>query len=64
MTKSEIEALYAKWLAERMNPKDKEDLAAFRSWLEGRTKDPTSPGVTVDEVLLIWERMKGRRKLH
>jgi hypothetical protein len=64
MAKSEMEALCEEWLAERMNPEDKEGLAAFQRWMERRAKDPSSCGVTVQEAVSMWERMKAQRKFH
>jgi hypothetical protein len=63
MKKSEMEALCAEWLAERMDPEDKEDLAVFQSWMERRAKDPAAC-VTVKEVLSMWEALRQQRRLH
>jgi hypothetical protein len=63
MTKSEMEALCAEWLSERMNPEDKEELATFQIWMERRSKDPVGC-VTVHEVVSMWESMREQGKLH
>jgi hypothetical protein len=63
MTKSEMEALCAEWLSERLDPEDKEELATFKSWMERRSKDPAAC-VTVHEVVSMWESMRENRKLH
>lgn len=63
MTKSEMEALCAEWLSERMDPEDKAELATFQSWMERRAKDPGAC-VTVHEVVSMWDRMREQRNLH
>jgi hypothetical protein len=63
MTKSEMEALCAEWLSERMNPEDKVEVAAFKCWMERRTKDPAAC-VTVHEVMSMWESLREQRNLH
>ena len=63
MTKNKLEALCAEWLSERLDPNDKEGLAAFQEWME-RFSNNDSRSVTVRDVLSAWEVLRERRKLN
>jgi hypothetical protein len=63
MTKDKVEALCVEWLSERLDPNDKEGLAAFQDWME-RFSNNNTGSVTVGDVLAAWESIRERRKLH
>jgi len=63
VTNSKLEEVYAKWLTERFDLEDKEQLAAFQVWLERGPKDPNR-SVTVQQVVAAWQKVIERQKMH
>jgi len=53
----------AQWLAEHLDPEDKEQLAAFQEWMEKGADDP-GRCLTVQEVVAGWQRLVEQKKLH
>jgi hypothetical protein len=63
MKKSKMEEACAEWLAEHLDPEDKEQLAAFRKWMEQGADDPAR-SLTVQEVIAAWQRLVEEKKVH
>ena len=63
VSKNKLEALCAEWLSERLDPNDKEGLAAFQDWMEQASNNDRRC-VTVRDVLSAWEVLRERRKLN